>query len=77
MLVCIGAMMVGATHITVQEGQEVDRGQEIGFFQFGGSTVLLLVPPTPGLEFDDDILANSRQQIETLVRVSMQIGRRV
>ena len=35
MAVCVGAMMVGSIHTTVQEGQHVTRGQELGYFAFG------------------------------------------
>jgi phosphatidylserine decarboxylase len=35
MVVCVGAMMVGSIKITVQEGQDVKRGQELGYFAFG------------------------------------------
>lgn len=35
MAVCVGAMMVGSIHATVQEGEEVKRGQEFGYFAFG------------------------------------------
>ena len=35
MAVCIGAMMVGTIKTTVEEGQQVHRGQEFGYFAFG------------------------------------------
>lgn len=35
MCVCIGAMMVGSIIMTVTEGQEVKRGEELGYFAFG------------------------------------------
>ena len=35
MVVCIGAMMVGSTVITVEEGQQVNRTDELGYFKFG------------------------------------------
>lgn len=35
MVVCIGAMMVGSIKTTVEEGQDVKRGQELGYFAFG------------------------------------------
>jgi phosphatidylserine decarboxylase len=35
MAVCVGAMMVGSILTTVEEGQEVARGQEFGYFAFG------------------------------------------
>ncbi|PWZ02399.1 hypothetical protein BCV70DRAFT_156823 [Testicularia cyperi] len=72
--VCIGAMMVGSTVLTVKEGQRVKRGQEFGYFKFGGSTIVLVFQ-RGRMQFDDDILNNSRAAIETLVRVGMGIGR--
>lgn len=35
MVVCVGAMMVGSIKTTVEEGQDVKRGQELGYFAFG------------------------------------------
>lgn len=35
MAVCVGAMMVGSIQTTVEEGEEVARGQEFGYFAFG------------------------------------------
>lgn len=41
MAVCVGAMMVGSIHTTVHEGQHVTRGQELGYFAFGGCPILV------------------------------------
>jgi phosphatidylserine decarboxylase len=38
MAVCVGAMMVGSIRTTVEEGGEVARGQEFGYFAFGEYT---------------------------------------
>ena len=35
MAVCVGAMMVGTIRTTVDEGDEVKRGREFGYFAFG------------------------------------------
>jgi len=35
--VCIGAMMVGSISTTVNEGDAITRGQELGYFAFGTS----------------------------------------
>lgn len=51
---------------TVKEGQTVKRGDEIGYFSFGGSTIVALFEPGK-VQFDEDILYNSSQSIETLV----------
>lgn len=38
MAVCVGAMMVGSIETTVEEGGQVKRGQEFGYFAFGTCT---------------------------------------
>jgi phosphatidylserine decarboxylase len=40
MAVCVGAMMVGTIKTTVEEGQQVRRGQEFGYFAFGTGDTL-------------------------------------
>lgn len=67
MYICIGAMMVGSTVITRKAGQKVKRAEELGYFKFGGSTVLLLFE-SGAMNFDDDLIANSSGALETLVR---------
>ncbi|CEL55676.1 phosphatidylserine decarboxylase [Rhizoctonia solani AG-1 IB] len=73
MCVCIGAMMVGSIVTTVKEGEPIARGQEFGYFAFGGSTIVLLFEKGK-LRWDDDILNNSSSSLETLVRVGMGVG---
>ncbi|KAJ3974206.1 phosphatidylserine decarboxylase-domain-containing protein [Lentinula raphanica] len=73
MAVCVGAMMVGTIQTTVEEGQWVKRGEEFGYFAFGGSTIVLLFEPGV-LEWDEDLLINGRAALETLVRVGMGLG---
>ena len=66
MFICIGAMMVGSTVITRKSGETVKRAEELGYFKFGGSTVLLLFEPG-AMNFDADLVANSNGALETLV----------
>ncbi|KAG5940116.1 hypothetical protein E4U60_000587 [Claviceps pazoutovae] len=73
MVICVGAMMVGSTVITREEGERVKRAEELGYFKFGGSTVLLLFEPGK-MVFDDDLVDNSGGALETLIRVGMSIG---
>ncbi|KAF7971904.1 hypothetical protein HWV62_19467 [Athelia sp. TMB] len=74
MAVCVGAMMVGSIKTTLNEGDAVARGQEFGYFAFGGSTIVLLFEKG-SVEWDEDLLINGRASLETLVRVGMGIGR--
>ncbi|QIW95458.1 hypothetical protein AMS68_000976 [Peltaster fructicola] len=73
MVICVGAMMVGSTVITRKAGEQVKRAEELGYFKFGGSTILLLFQPGV-MQFDDDLVANSDGALETLIRVGMAIG---
>ncbi|KAH7149679.1 phosphatidylserine decarboxylase-domain-containing protein [Dactylonectria estremocensis] len=73
MVICVGAMMVGSTVITRNEGDPVRRAEELGYFKFGGSTILLLFEPGR-MVFDDDLVDNGSDALETLVRVGMSIG---
>jgi phosphatidylserine decarboxylase len=36
----VGAMMVGSIEMNVKEGDVVKKGQDVGYFKFGGSTIL-------------------------------------
>jgi phosphatidylserine decarboxylase len=67
MVICVGAMMVGSTVITRHAGETVKRAEELGYFKFGGSTILLLFEEGT-MQFDDDLVDNSNGALETLVR---------
>ncbi|MDD6239391.1 MAG: phosphatidylserine decarboxylase [Oscillospiraceae bacterium] len=68
----VGALLVG--RISNHKGSgPVQRGTEKGMFEFGGSTVVLMLEPgrlTP----DEDILRNSSVGEETIVKMGERIG---
>eukprot|EP00127_Corallochytrium_limacisporum_P005232 Clim_evm49s201 gene=Clim_evmTU49s201 len=72
-LVSIGATMVGTIVILAEDGSEVKKGAEHGYFAFGGSTCILLFEPN-AIDFDADILENSSRPMETLIRMGSRIG---
>ncbi|GAA5932137.1 uncharacterized protein JCM15063_001131 [Sporobolomyces koalae] len=76
MNVWVGAMMVASINQTVHEGDKVQRGDEVGYFAFGGSTIVVVFPPNT-VVFDPDLVENSKHAIETLIRVKTRIGRAV
>ena len=71
---CIGAMMVGSIGITAKPGSTVKRTDELGYFAFGGSTLVVVWPPGK-IEFDKDLLQNAHERLETLTRVGQHIGK--
>ena len=68
----VGALLVGKI-VNHHGPASVRRGQEKGYFQFGGSTVVLLLKKDTAV-IDDDILENSRNGIETVVKFGEKIG---
>jgi phosphatidylserine decarboxylase len=68
----VGAFGVAGIVQTHQE-EEFARGQEKGYFRFGGSTVVLVFRPDAAV-FDRDLVEHSAQGIETLVRCGETIG---
>ncbi|KAJ5111549.1 hypothetical protein N7532_002084 [Penicillium argentinense] len=73
MVICVGAMMVGSTVITRKKGEKVARAEELGYFKFGGSTLLVLFEEGM-VNFDSDLADNSKGPLETLIRVGMSVG---
>jgi phosphatidylserine decarboxylase len=76
--VAIGALLVGSINWTNggQKGSTVKRGEELGYFAYGGSTVVAVLPPG-AIQFDDDLVKNSEADppIETLVKVGYSLGK--
>ena len=68
----VGALLVGKI-VNLHEERKVKRGEEKGYFQFGGSTVVLLVKADK-VKVDEDILENSKEGIETIVKYGEKIG---
>ena len=68
----VGALLVGKI-VNHHRKYRVLRGQEKGYFEFGGSTVVLLVKKDT-VKVDADILENSAQHIETVVKYGEKIG---
>jgi phosphatidylserine decarboxylase len=75
-VIAVGAMLVGS--IRYNDGVAVDkhihRGQCLGAFYYGGSTVIVLFPKDH-VVWDDDLLRHSTQDTcETLMRVGWRMG---
>ena len=69
----VGALLVGRI-VNHQSGiARVTRGTEKGYFQFGGSTIVMLLPPNAAA-IDQDILEASQKGLETVVRYGEKIG---
>lgn len=70
----VGALMVGKIK-NHHQAYNYQKGEEKGMFLFGGSTIVVLVKDI--VNFDEDILKNSLNGDETIVKYGEKIGRHV
>lgn len=68
----VGATMVGSI-IQTYTNIIVKKGQEKGYFKFGGSTVILIFQKGK-LIIDDDLIENTKNGLETTIQMGAQIG---
>ncbi len=70
----VGAIMVGKIN-NKHEEYTFKKGEEKGMFEFGGSTIVLMIKKDI-VDLDSDIIKNSSDGFETKVSVGESIGKR-
>lgn len=70
----VGALMIGRIKNNHQN-YHFTKGEEKGMFEFGGSTIVLLVEKNK-IEIDQEILENTKNGYETIVKIGSQIGKK-
>lgn len=69
----IGATFVGAIHQTYTPFKNAIKGDEKGYFSFGGSSLILLFPPN-AIRFDADLLKASAHHTEIRCLMGQSMG---
>lgn len=72
----VGATYVGSISQTFIPGNHYAKGDEKGYFSFGGSCLILLFPPFR-IQFDQDLIQASNQGIETKGLLGQSLGRAI
>lgn len=70
----IGATNVGSIVQTFEPEKHYAKGDEKGYFSFGGSCIILLFEPDK-IQFDQDLIEVTKRGIETLGRFGQSMGR--
>lgn len=76
LVIPVGATMVGSLNSTYDPNTLVEKGQEMGYFAFGGSTVVLLFN-SKYFKIDEDLLKNTQNNTETYLKMGEQIASEV
>ena len=71
-MVEVGATMVGSM-LQSYSGTSIKKGDEKGYFKFGGSTVVLLFEKDK-IQIDQDLLLNTSNSLETTIKMGEQIA---
>lgn len=69
----VGATCVGTIKQTYTPQTLFAKGQEKGYFEFGGSCILMLFAPGM-IQFDEDLIASSKKQIEVKAHMGERFG---
>ena len=69
----VGALMVGKISNRHPEKRHVMKGEEKGYFEFGGSTIVLLLQKGK-VRMDQDLVQHSEEGYETMVKMGERIG---
>lgn len=69
----VGATCVGTIEQTYEAGKPVKKGDEKGYFSFGGSCLALLFEKGR-VRFDEDLIRNSAEKIETKGEFGTSLG---
>lgn len=69
----IGATCVGAIHQTYSPYASISKGDEKGYFSFGGSSIALLFPAN-AIVFAEDLKELSKQGLEILCKMGQPLG---
>ena len=70
----VGATCVGSATFTFSQNQCVKKGEELGYFSFGGSSVLTLFEKDR-LRIPEDVQQHSQANIETYAKMGEEMGR--
>ncbi len=73
LLLEIGATCVGTIRQTFAPGESVKKGDEKGYFAFGGSSTITIFEPGK-VQLAQDLLTNSANQIELYARIGSPMG---
>ena len=64
--------MIGKIVQTYKAGR-VERGEEQGYFEIGGSSILMVMQKET-IKFDEDLISNSFNGLETKIKMGTRIG---
>ena len=76
-LICdVGATLTGSIIQTYKPNTKIEKGDEKGYFAFGGSTLILLFEKD-SIKFDSDLVSNTKNGFETTIKMGETIAQQL
>lgn len=72
-ILLFGATMVASKHSTFTAETKVEKGQEMRYFAFDGSIIVLLFG-SKAFKLNSDLVQNTKKNLATYVKTGEQIG---
>ncbi|GAA5887690.1 hypothetical protein JCM16303_003727 [Sporobolomyces ruberrimus] len=72
----VGALLVSSIRQTVDQDAHIERGEEIGYFAYGGSTIVCMFE-AGSVAWDPDLLRNSMGENEQGLKLETMVGERI
>ncbi len=69
----VGATCVGSVHLTSKDNTNIKKGDEYGYFSFGGSCVITLYP-SKKIAFREDLIDQSGKGFECYFKFGTRLG---
>lgn len=73
LIVPVGATLAGSINSSFKPNQFVGKGDEMGYFAFGGSSIVLFFYASD-FKISSDLLQNTKRNIETYVKMGEEIA---
>ena len=73
LIVSVGSTMVGSINSTYKPNVFANKGEDMGYFSFGGSTVVLIFDSSI-FKINQDLLENTKLNLETYIKMGEEIA---
>jgi phosphatidylserine decarboxylase len=71
--IIIGATNVGSIHLTAEIGKEYKKGDELGYFSFGGSMIITLFQ-AKSVEINNQFTLHTQNLTEVLLKMGTSLS---
>ena len=73
LMIAVGATNVGTIHFSAEVGKDYKKGDELGYFSFGGS-MMITIFQADTLKLDETLINQTKNQTEVLIKMGTSLS---